>query len=351
MEVMTAPKVTVLMPAYNAGKYIGESIQSVLDQTYSDWELLIVNDGSTDNTVEIVKSYDDSRIRLLNNPENLRLIKTLNHGLEEARGELIARLDADDRAAPNRLRLQVAAFDECEGLSLVGGRSNTIDEDGNLMSNGDGVFQPETADQLRWACVFLNPFRHSAVMFKRSIVRDELGGYPEEAKDMEDYALWTRLMAKYDAINLPEVLCDYRIHGASVISQAKEVAGNALDPRRAVASLYYLENARRAGVPPELAKQWSEAWPAVRFPFSPEACDMSHLSKLFTQIMAYEPNCCRLTRETGSVSAQLYEVMANFMNTRRAKLHCLKVLFDGMIHCRQYMLMRLWARLRACGRQ
>ena len=91
------------MPAYNAGKYIGEAIQSVIDQTYSDWELLVVNDGSTDNTVEVVESFSDSRIRLLHNPENLRLIKTLNRGLEEALGEYIARLDSDDLATPQEL--------------------------------------------------------------------------------------------------------------------------------------------------------------------------------------------------------------------------------------------------------
>ena len=165
------------MPAYNAGKYIGEAIQSVIDQTYTDWELLIVNDGSTDKTVEVIQRFKDSRIRLLTNPKNLRLIKTLNRGLEDARGEFVARLDADDRAAPNRLKLQVDAFKCNADLALVGGRSHVIDENGNLKKDGANEYQPESAITIRWACVFYNPFRHSAVMFKRSVVWDELGGY------------------------------------------------------------------------------------------------------------------------------------------------------------------------------
>ena len=303
MEEMTAPKVTVLMPAYNAAKYIGESIQSVLDQTYSDWELLIVNDGSTDNTVEIVESYSDPRIRLLNNPENLRLIKTLNRGLAEARGEFIARLDADDLASPGRLKLQVKALDDDQNLALVGGCSNVIDESGRLIRRGEDTFVPLGADALRWASVFFNPFRHSAVTFRRSVVWGELAGYPEDAKDLEDYALWTKVLERYDAINLPEVLCDYRVHSASVIASADRVGQQSVDPRRVAAAMYYAMNATGAGAPEAFAERWGEVWAQVRFPFSDEFIDFGELRMMMRQLMGFQLNSQGRNAETGAVSA------------------------------------------------
>lgn len=284
------PKITVLMPAYNAGKYIGESIQSVIDQTYADWELLIVNDGSTDNTVEVVEGYDDPRIRLLSNPNNLRLIKTLNRGLEEAKGELIARLDADDRASPNRLKLQVEAFEQNERLVLLGGRSHVIDEDGNLKKDGAAEYQPESPVAVRWACVFFNPFRHSAMMFKRSIVWDEFGGYPEDARDLEDYALWVTIVSSYDAANLSEVLCDYRVHSESILANARAKNTVMQDPRRSCAEPYFRRSAVAEGVPELLANEWGRLWPCVRFKQVGDSQEVDRIFKALTAVMAYQPS-------------------------------------------------------------
>jgi glycosyltransferase involved in cell wall biosynthesis len=261
------PKITVLMPAYNAGKYIGEAIQSVLNQSYSDWELLIVNDGSTDDTVEIVESYDDSRIRLLNNPENLRLIKTLNRGLEEARGELIARLDADDLATPLRLELQVAALEAHPELVMVGGRSNVIDSTGACLHRGEDRFLPSSPGAIRLASMFFNPFRHSAVTFRRATIL-ELGGYPATMQNVEDFALWSRLIDKYDTVNLDDVVCDYRQHGESVMSQAKKQSAVNLDePRLAITQPVYTANALRESKDPRVAEFWGTEWPKVQYAY------------------------------------------------------------------------------------
>ena len=108
---MTQPKVTILMPAYNASLYIKESIESMLNQSFSDFELLIINDGSKDNTSEVVKSIVDERIRLVENEQNLGLANTLNKGMKLAKGEYLARMDADDLSTPNRLQTQVDYLD------------------------------------------------------------------------------------------------------------------------------------------------------------------------------------------------------------------------------------------------
>ena len=261
------PKITVLMPAYNAGKYIGESIQSVIDQTYADWELLIVNDGSTDNTVEVVEGYDDPRIRLLNNPENLRLIKTLNRGLEEARGELIARLDADDLATPLRLELQVAALEAHPKLVLVGGRSNVIDSRGARLHRGEDRFLPSSPDAIRLASMFFNPFRHSAVTFRRDAILEQ-GGYPATMQNVEDFALWSRLIDKYDTMNLDDVVCDYRQHEESIMSQAKKQSAVDLDePRLAITQPVYAANALRESKDITFSMIWGEEWPKVRYAY------------------------------------------------------------------------------------
>ncbi len=106
------PKITVLMPVYNGEKYLRESVDSILNQTFTDFELLIINDGSTDSSMEILNSYSDSRIRIVTNEVNLRLIKTLNKGIDLATGEYIARMDCDDIADPKTFRNSIAVYGE-----------------------------------------------------------------------------------------------------------------------------------------------------------------------------------------------------------------------------------------------
>ena len=114
------PKITVLMPVYNGEKYLRESVDSILNQTFTDFELLIINDGSTDSSMEILNSYSDSRIRIVTNEVNLRLIKTLNKGIDLATGEYIARMDCDDIADPKRLEIQLQYMEKHPDVAVCG---------------------------------------------------------------------------------------------------------------------------------------------------------------------------------------------------------------------------------------
>ena len=276
------PKVTVLMPAYNAGKYIAESIQSIINQTYGNWELLIVNDGSTDNTVEVVNSFNDPRIRLLNNPENLRLIKTLNRGLEEAKGEYIARLDSDDNATPNRLQLQVDALDADPDLALVGGRSNVINAQGKLITRGEDAFLPSSSEAIRFALMFFNPFRHSAVTFRRDVVRS-LGGYPLKMQNVEDFGLWCQLTRNHRTQNLIETVCDYRVHDESVMTRAKTDASvEESEPRIVITRADYFLNAKYVICDDLIAQQWANYWPQVQYGYGGD-CKSNKVRRIMAQ--------------------------------------------------------------------
>lgn len=214
---MTKRKITVLMPAYNAAKYIHSAIRSVLDQTFTDFELLIVDDGSTDDTVAIIKMFADDRIRLIQKKHS-GIADTLNCGLLEASGDYIARFDADDLCLPSRLEKQ---FDFLEGHPdhiLVGGEAEYMAENGDLLFyfNCIGYTHEEIAAQLRKEC----PFIHSAVMYRKAPVL-EAGGYSSLTHNFEDYLLWSQL-SKYGRYhNLREALIKVRFNPDSVTIDEK----------------------------------------------------------------------------------------------------------------------------------
>ena len=317
------PKVTVLMPAYNAGKYIAESIQSVIDQTYSDWELLVVNDGSTDNTVEVVEGFSDPRVRLLNNPENLRLIKTLNRGLEEARGEYVARLDADDRALPERLRLQVEVLDNDSDLVLIGGRSNVICADGEVKRRGEDCYAPESCEDILMASMFYNPFRHSSVTFRREAVLS-LGGYPAEFQDVEDFALWTKLLENYRAVNLKEVVCDYRIHPESVMQSAKvKSARDKFESRVEITRPLYLKNALRMTGDYDFSDKWSKEWPKVQYAYQGQI-DFNFLLKSFRIVLSNNTGGCARLQSHPQVLIQPLHKFSRFSWTRKSHISSIR---------------------------
>ncbi len=211
---MNSPKITVLMSAYNAEKYLAEAIESVLNQTFKDFEFIIINDCSTDKTGEIIKGYAtmDQRIRVINNTTNLGLTKSLNIGLKEARGEYVARLDADDVALPERLGRQYLFMENHPELTLVGSWAEIIDEQGQ----NKGYLRGETKEYLlKFKMLFSNQLVHSTIFFRRSEVLDS-GGYNEAYVYVQDYELYSRLLKKYRLINLPEILAKYRAHGEAI---------------------------------------------------------------------------------------------------------------------------------------
>lgn len=205
------PKITVLMAVYNGGAYLKECMDSVLGQTYGDFEFLIVNDASADNSAEIIKSYKDSRIRLVENSANLSQVVSLNIGLDYARGEYIARIDADDLMMPRRLKRQLGFLTKRPHLALAGSYGEAIDESGK----GIGVARlPVRNEEIIIHSLFSGVFImiHSSLMFRKKPVMD-VGKYNAAFSFTEDYKLAMDLFLEGHKIsNIPEVLIRYRIH-------------------------------------------------------------------------------------------------------------------------------------------
>ena len=211
------PRVTILMPAYNAGKYIAAAIQSALDQTFADFELLIVDDGSFDDTASVIEGFDDDRIRLIRQEQG-GVSAALNKGLQHAEGEYICRFDADDLCFPQRLARQVEFLDANPDYLLVGSDAEYISEDGEHLFNFRcaGHTHEEILDKLYRFC----PFIHSAVMYRKAAIL-QAGGYSLLAHNFEDYLLWVRLVAAGRCHNLEEALIRVRINPASATIDEK----------------------------------------------------------------------------------------------------------------------------------
>ncbi len=205
-------KVTVLMPVYNAEKYIGDAIKSVLQQSFSDFKLLIVNDGSTDGTNKIIHSFSDERIHQIHQSHH-GIAAALNKGLAESESMYIARFDADDICLPNRLEQEVNFLDHHPEHVIVGSEAEYISENAehlfyfNCVSYSD----EEIREKIYRHC----PFIHSSVMYRRDAV-EKAGGYSVHAHNFEDYLLWIQLMKIGKFHNLSEQLIKVRFNPSSV---------------------------------------------------------------------------------------------------------------------------------------
>ncbi|MFM8459194.1 MAG: glycosyltransferase family 2 protein, partial [Chthoniobacterales bacterium] len=208
------------MPAFNAGRFIAASIRSVLAQDFEDFELLVIDDGSTDETARIAEGFRDKRIRLVRNASNQGLVATLNQGLREARALLVARQDADDLCRRDRLTRQTEHFSMNPSDAAVASEARLIDETGR---DCGALRLPRTQGQLRWDLCFRNPIPHSSVMMRREIVLSEFGGYPISTSS-EDYALWSAIAAKNRFGLIPRRLVSYRIHSSSAMMSASSMA-------------------------------------------------------------------------------------------------------------------------------
>ena len=207
------PKVTVLMAVYNGESYLQEAINSILAQTFHDFEFLIINDGSTDRSRQLILSYDDPRIRLIDNPRNLGLTRSLNHGLELAKGQFVARQDADDISEPKRLAEQVAFLETHTEVALLGTWYKKIDSQGTLIRNRR---LPCDYTDIRWSLLFFCPFVHSSVMLRKAVVLERVGFYNEALVYAQDYELWARVARCMPVANLDQYLVSYRITATSM---------------------------------------------------------------------------------------------------------------------------------------
>lgn len=204
-------KVSILMPVYNAERYLSEAINSILAQTFKDWELIIINDGSTDNSEKIIRNYHDSRMYYIRNSENLKLIKTLNKGIDYCHGKYIARMDADDSCFPERLRYQVEFLDNNPDYIMCGTNATVVD--GHYQTTGKIRNLPDD-NLLQIGLLFSPSFIHPSVMIRREVL--EKNRYDEEYKHVEDYELWCRIARQGKVANLQKDLLAYRWHDTNV---------------------------------------------------------------------------------------------------------------------------------------
>jgi len=210
-----APTVTVLMAVYNGEPYLGEAIESILEQSHRDFEFVIVDDGSTDRSRERITGYADPRIRLLTNDGNLGLGAALNRGLASATGALVARQDADDVSKPTRLERQLAYLTRHPEVAVVGSWYRKIDPAGRDV----GLRRlPCSPLDIRWAMLFHCPLIHSAVMFRRGPIADRVGSYDPRFAYAQDYDLWSRVAAVFPMANLTEPLVRLRTNPGSMTS-------------------------------------------------------------------------------------------------------------------------------------
>jgi len=235
---MKNPKVTVLMSVYNGEKYLREAVDSILGQTFKDFEFLIINDGSTDKTGEILKSYNDPRIKIINNEKNIGLTKSLNTGLRLARGEYIARQDADDISLPTRLEKELKFLEQNSNVALVGTDYLFINEKGKVFHvvrclNGRRKLKEKLLEG--------NQFGHGSVMMRKECIH-RVGTYREEFRFAQDYDFYLRLVEVYDVANISEPLYKWRINISSV-SVTKKV----LQDRYALLAIELAKQRKRFG--------------------------------------------------------------------------------------------------------
>ena len=221
MMTGAAPRVSVVMPIYNGAEFLAPSIDSVLAQTIPDFELILVDDGSTDGTAEIIRAYAarDARIISIAKP-NSGIADTLNRGLAAARGEWIARLDADDLMVPERLERQLAFVAANPDLVAAGSYYEIIDPAG--VSHGTRLPLPRTRDELAGFLAAREPlsFLHPSMMFRRQVALD-LDGYDKQTEPAEDVDLFARMLATGAPILIqPEVLLRYRVHSNAVSAKS-----------------------------------------------------------------------------------------------------------------------------------
>ncbi len=211
------PLISVLIPVFNGMPYLPETIESILNQSFRQFEIIALDDGSTDTSAEFLSSIRDDRLRI----ERLSrggLSVALNHGLNVARAPMVARIDADDVALPDRFQLQydfLAAHPDCVAL---GCQSLHVNEKGERI--GEGRY-PATPLAIRWEALFRSPILHPGSMYRRQDVL-AVGGYRKEFDVAEDYDLWTRLLTRGTLGNLPQQLLRYRVHARSVCALHKD---------------------------------------------------------------------------------------------------------------------------------
>ncbi len=211
------PKISVILSAYNAQKYIKPAIESILSQTFTDFEFFIVNDASTDLTGNIISSYKDFRIIKINNQSNKGVAVSANECIEMAKGQYIARMDADDIARPYRFKVQSDFLDSNKDVGLCGSWIKTFGPIKNYIHR-----YPVSHEDIKFMMFTDNPFTQPGIMFRKSFFDMHGLRYNQDMFPAEDYDLWERAIRFFRSANIPKVLLDYRFHLENASSTRQE---------------------------------------------------------------------------------------------------------------------------------
>jgi glycosyltransferase involved in cell wall biosynthesis len=212
---------TVLMPVYNGERFLKSAIESILSQSFGNFEFLIINDGSTDNSNKIIGSFHDKRIIHISNEKNLGLISTLNKGINLSRGKYIARMDGDDISMPDRLLKQVSFLEANPEISMVAAHVQLIDEEENDLGNWEEDIQCKTEKQIKSLLPYTNCIAHPTIVIRTAIAKKFL--YEEKQTNNEDWDLWMRLVSSgHRVVKINETLLKYRLHANSITLQSNQ---------------------------------------------------------------------------------------------------------------------------------
>jgi len=252
------PRVSVILAVYNGERFLSAAIGSILRQTFGDFEFIIVNDGSTDRSREIALSYGDSRVRLLDNPRNIGLTRSLNRGVAAARGNFVARLDADDLATPDRLARQIAFLEQQPDISAAGTWCDTIDEHGRRLGRNKN---PINHEFLRWSLIFYCPFTHSSMLWRRQTVAETVGEYDSSFAYAMDWEYWSRIASKLRVANIPRVLTHYRVGAHSMTANHPSAWKEIRAAREASLRAVFGGDAERWIAESARLFTWTDGWP------------------------------------------------------------------------------------------
>lgn len=205
------PLVSVVMSVYNGASYLKDAIESILNQSYSHFEFLIINDGSTDHSLEIIRSFSDKRIKLIDNGVNKGLIYSLNKGFDEAKGKYIARMDADDISLPQRFEKQVTYLERHSHVGVVGSDYICFTKDYSKY-----ILAIHNSAEIKTFLLFGATVCHPTLMLRKNVIDQFHFHYSENAKHVEDFDLWTRMAVYVDFANINEALFKYRDHPGQV---------------------------------------------------------------------------------------------------------------------------------------
>jgi hypothetical protein len=223
---MVEPSVTVLLPVFNAAGFLGEALDSVFAQTFEDFEIVLVDDASTDQIGNVLARYPDPRLRVIRRTVRGGTAVALNDGLDQARGRYVAVMHADDVSLPDRLSRQIGFLRRHPEIGIVGGNQQPVDVEGRAL--GPATHLPTLPGHIRWMLYVHNCLNHPTIVARRDLLRN-LGGYRPDAVPAEDYALWVDAIGITRIANVDDVVLRYRVHpGSASSTRANEMEARAL---------------------------------------------------------------------------------------------------------------------------